>query len=133
MDHMQTTRVSGGLYDELETLDELLNQYEKTKLSDPTQAHLMEHIIEEEILKNPMLSYIDMSDYHNNMDAVVEQCHKLLSRIKNTQVQDGMHILGNIPTGERRVDMITSINDCNCGNVMFYRVWDGRNGSCNCF
>lgn len=109
VDHMQTIMVSGGLYDELEEIDGLLSKYEKTKIADATQAHLMEHLIYDEIQKNSLLSFIDLDDYHNRMDEIVEQCHKVLSTVKNTQIQDGMHIFGDIPKGERLEAMICSI------------------------
>lgn len=109
VDHMQTVMVSGGLYDNLEELDNLLTQYEKTKIADASQAHLMEHLIYDEIQKSELLSFIDLTDYHSRMDEITEQCHKVLSTVKNTQIQDGMHIFGQIPEGDQLVDMITSI------------------------
>ena len=109
VDHMQTVMVSGGLYDNLEELDNLLTQYEKTKIADASQAHLMEHLIYDEIQKSELLSFIDLTDYHSRMDEIIEQCHKVLSTVKNTQIQDGMHIFGQIPEGDELVDMITSI------------------------
>ena len=109
VDHMQTVMVSGGLYDNLEQLDNLLTQYEKTKIADASQAHLMEHLIYDEIQKSELLSFIDLTDYHSRMDEITEQCHKVLSTVKNTQIQDGMHIFGQIPEGDALVDMITSI------------------------
>ena len=109
VDHMQTVMVSGGLYDNLEQLDNLLTQYEKTKIADASQAHLMEHLIYDEIQKSELLSFIDLTDYHSRMDEITEQCHKVLSTVKNTQIQDGMHIFGQIPEGDHLVDMITSI------------------------
>ena len=109
VDHMQTVMVSGGLYDDLEELDNLLSQYEKAKLSDASQAHLMEHLIYDEIQKSELLRFIDLTDYHSRMDEIAEQCHKVLATVKNTQIQDGMHIFGDIPEGDRLVDMIASI------------------------
>ena len=109
VDHMQTIMVSGGLYDNLEELDNLLTQYEKTKIADASQAHLMEHLIYDEIQKSELLSFIDLTDYHSRMDEIAEQCHKVLSTVKNTQIQDGMHIFGQIPEGDQLVDMIASI------------------------
>ena len=109
VDHMQTIMVSGGLYDKLEELDSLLSQYEKTKIADASQAHLMEHLIYDEIQKSELLSFIDLDNYHSRMDEIIEQCHKVLATVKNTQIQDGMHIFGQIPEGDALVDMIASI------------------------
>lgn len=109
IDHMQMTMTQSGLYDSLEELDELLNQYDKVKLSDPSQAHLLEHFIIEQIQMNQMLDYINLEDYHNHMGYIIEECHKVLTMIKNTQIQDGMHIFGQLPQEEKRVDFLYSI------------------------
>ncbi|MDO4454041.1 MAG: cobaltochelatase subunit CobN [Eubacteriales bacterium] len=109
IDHMQTNMIQGGLYDKLEEIDEMLNQYQKTKFSDVAQAHLMEHFIYDEIKNNELLSSIDLTDYHDHFDEIVSKCHKILSTVKNTQIQDGMHILGEIPEDEKLIDMIASI------------------------
>lgn len=109
IDHMQTVMAQGGLYDELEELDNLLKQYDKVRLADKTQAHLLEHLVIEEIQKNNLEKEIDLTDYHNHFDQVVESAHKILTTVKNTQVQDGMHIFGQLPTGEARVEMLNAI------------------------
>lgn len=109
INHMQTVLTQGGLYDELSELENLLEQYEKVKLSDKTQAHLLEHLIVEEIKKSNLENQININDYHNNIDKIREECHKVLSLIKNTQIQDGQHILGEIPSGDKLVELINSI------------------------
>ena len=35
--------------------------------------------------------------------------HGVLSRIRNTQIQDGMHVFGKPPEGEKRVNYINAI------------------------
>ena len=109
IDHMQTLMTQGGLYDELIELENLLEQYEKVKVSDKTQAHLLKHLIVEEIKKANLETQIDISDHHNKIEKILEECHKVLSFIKNTQIQDGQHILGKIPEGDRLVELINSI------------------------
>ncbi len=109
IDHMQTVMAQGGLYDDLEELDNLLKQYDKVRLADKTQAHLLEHLVIEEIAKNNLEKEINLDDYHSNFDQVVESAHKILTTVKNTQVQDGMHIFGQLPTGEARVEMLNAI------------------------
>lgn len=109
IDHMQTLMTQGGLYDELIELENLLEKYEKVKVSDKTQTHLLQHLIVEEIKKAKLETQIDISNHHNNMEKILEECHKVLSLIKNTQIQDGQHILGEIPEGDRLVELINSI------------------------
>ena len=40
---------------------------------------------------------------------MVEEVHRLLTLIRNTQIADGMHIFGDIPAGEKRLDLLYGI------------------------
>ena len=106
VDHMQTAMTHGGLYDELEELDKLLLEYERICGADPARAHALRHSIEELLRKTNLDSEIKDGI---PFDEMVREAHGILGRIRNTQIQDGMHIFGQIPEGERRVEFINSI------------------------
>ncbi|SES68896.1 cobaltochelatase CobN subunit [Methanococcoides vulcani] len=107
VDHMQTVMTGSGLYDELEELDRLLGEYEQAK-HDPGRAHALEHLIYDEIDKSNLRSEIRLEDNMPFGD-VVTRTHEALGKIRNTQIQSGMHIFGQLPKGERRVEFINSI------------------------
>jgi cobaltochelatase CobN len=109
IDHMQTVMTEGGLYDELAELDRYLEEYEKAKIADPTRAHMLEHMIIEEIKKANLDKQIPADGGHDNIEEIIEGAHGILSTIRNTQIQDGMHIFGELPEGERKVSFINSI------------------------
>lgn len=130
VDHMQTVMTQGGLYEELEELNRLLGEYEQVKGLDPARAHALEHLIMDLIKKTNLDKEIKVfvtdrerggakkiklwelknEDFHSlNFDEIVKQAHGKLSRTRNTQIQDGMHIFGEVPLGERRIDLIYSI------------------------
>ncbi|MDD5143642.1 cobaltochelatase subunit CobN, partial [Methanoregula sp.] len=107
VDHMQTVMTQGGLYEGLEELDNLLSQYETAKI-DPARAHALQHLIIEAV------TAINLDkDMHLTNDLplaeVVSRAHEALSKIRNTQIQSGMHIFGELPEGEKRLDFINSI------------------------
>lgn len=108
VDHMQTVLVQGGLYDDLADLDQYLGEYEKAKISDPMRAHMLEHLIKEQIEKSNLDKQISLDDYES-FDEIIEKIHELLSLIRNTQIQDGQHIFGDIPIEEKRIELINSI------------------------
>jgi len=107
VDHMQTVMTGGGLYDELEQLDQLLGEYEQAK-HDAGRAHALEHLIMDEIGKSNLSNEIRLED-GMPFSEIVTRAHGALSRIRNTQIQSGMHIFGQLPVGEQRVDFINSI------------------------
>ncbi|MDD1727547.1 MAG: cobaltochelatase subunit CobN, partial [Methanospirillum sp.] len=107
IDHMQTVLTQGGLYERLEELDNLLGQYENAK-NDPSRAHALQHLIMDALAAANMDKDIHLSP-DMPLERVVSACHDALSKIRNTQIPSGMHILGRLPEGEKRLDFINAI------------------------
>jgi len=142
VDHMQTVMTQGGLYEELEELNRLLGEYEQVKGLDPGRTHALEHLIMESIKKanidkeikvylpgkdteKPVRTALcEVSDegiHSLPFDEIAREAHGALSRTRNTQIQDGMHIFGELPDGERRVDFIYSILRYDAGEEVSLR------------
>lgn len=107
VDHMQTVLTHGGLYEELEEIENLLTQYETAKL-DPARAHALQHLLREAIAGANLDKDMHITP-ETPLSEVVSKAHEALSRIRNTQIQRGMHIFGEIPQGDKRLDFINSI------------------------
>lgn len=125
VDHMQTVMVYGGLYDELEELERALGDYEQARRSDAARAHALEHQIMELIRGAKMDAELGIAAgaTHHDLDfeATARAAHEALGRIRNTHIQDGMHIFGDIPTGERRADLLWSILRYDAGRAVSLR------------
>ena len=142
VDHMQTVMTQGGLYEELGELNRLLGEYEQVKGPDPARTHALEHLIMESIKKanidkeikvyitgketeKPVKTALcDVSDegiHSLPFDEIVREAHGALSRTRNTQIQDGMHIFGELPEGERRAGFIYSILRYDAGEAVSLR------------
>ena len=69
---------------------------------------MLEHLINESLEKTNLLEGKKLLP-----DAPFEEkakaAHETLSLTRNTKIQDGMHIFGDLPQEERRVDFINSI------------------------
>lgn len=107
VDHMQTVMTQGGLYDELLEVDRLLGEYETAK-HDHGRSHELRHLLVDAIkaanLDKGMKLAEDMP-----LEEIVTKAHNELSRVRNTQIDSGMHIFGRLPEGERRVEFINSV------------------------
>jgi len=136
VDHMQTVMVQGGLYEELEELDRFLGEYEQVKDSEPSRTHALKHLILEAIErcnldKEIKIVHSPQSTVHRKktinhgqdipFDEVVRRAHGALSRIRNTHIQDGLHIFGQLPEGEKRIDFINSILKYDAGSGVSLR------------
>lgn len=107
VDHMQAVMTSGGLYDDLAQLESLLEEFE-TARHDPARAHALHHFIRDAISAASLDRDLHIT-HETPLEEVVRRAHEALSRIRNTQVQSGMHTFGKLPEGEKRVDFITSV------------------------
>ncbi len=107
VDHMQAAFTQGGLYEELEQVDRLLGEYESVKY-DRARAHALQHLLVEAVMKAKLDNEIRYED-DMPLEEMARRTHEALARIRNTQVQSGMHVFGELPRGERRAMFIGSI------------------------
>jgi cobaltochelatase CobN len=126
VDHMQTVMMQGGLYEELEELGRLLGEYETAK-HDIARAHALTHLIIEAVKKSKLDKEIKLSE-DMGLEEIISKAHNALSRIRNTQINSGMHIFGELPEGDKRVEFINSILRYDSGGVSLRRVIAGVMG-----
>ncbi|ADG12804.1 Magnesium chelatase [Methanocaldococcus infernus ME] len=118
IDHMQTVLTSS--FDErLENLSNLIDEY--LKGDSEIRKHQLEHLIVEEIKKsnlgNIKEKLRDIREIHKEFKEIFKELRDTIELIKNTKMNDGMHVFGEKPEGERRVEFISSILEFEYGNV----------------
>ena len=104
--HMQSSMTTAGLYEGMIKLDSLLAQYE-TAGTDRARKHALHHMILD-ALKEARMDDIGV-DHSTPMDEAIRRCHEALTRIRTTRVEVGMHTFGEVPEGDKLVDLITTI------------------------
>ena len=104
--HMQSSMTTSGLYEGMVKLDSLLAQYE-TSSTDRARQHALHHMILD-ALKEAHMDDIGV-DHSTPMDEAIRKCHEALNRIRNTRVEVGMHSFGEIPEGEKLIDLVTTM------------------------
>ncbi len=112
IDHMQTVMTGSGLYGDLKELEDHIAEYNRTKTSDKARAHALEHIIIDLIRKTKLSEEIRLDKRLENgysFEKIIEIAHEAITRIYNTQIPDGMHIFGEVPEGDKKVEFINSI------------------------
>ena len=113
VDHMQCVMTASELYEELQKLDDLLAQSQNA-MSDPTREHQLKHLIIDQAEK-ANLKELGLS-HDLPLPEIARKCHEALSRVRNSQMNLGMHIIGSNPVGERRTEFIASIMRYDTGN-----------------
>ena len=62
------------------------------------------------------------------LSEMAAKAHEVLSKIRNTRIQAGMHIFGELPSGDRRIEFISSIVRFDAGRSSPRRVIAGIMG-----
>lgn len=118
--HMIPSMARSGGYEEINELETAIQMYLKTKdaINDEKTLSTMEKIIslctEMNLLSDMGLS-ADCSV--EDMDRNVDRIYDYLLEIKDSLIKDGLHILGEVPCGERLCEMIYSLVRYPNGNV----------------
>ena len=113
VDHMQCVMMPSELYEELQKLDDLLAQSQNA-LADPSQEHQLKHLIIDQAEK-ANLKELGLN-HEMSLPEIVSKCHESLSRVRNSQMNLGLHVIGRNPEGERRTEFINSIMRYDTGN-----------------
>lgn len=106
VDHMQTVMTTAGLYGDLKELDDRIAEYRRAE--DHGRRHALKHIILD-LLERTNLAEELGSHEHDDFDEILERAHARLSEIYSSYIPDGMHVFGEVPEGEKRVEMISAI------------------------
>jgi len=120
IDHMQVLMIKGGLTQEVEELERLLSEYQVAKGTNNTRAHQLEHLIYDSLKSTNIAADIGF-DQGMAFDEVVRCAHEAISLVKNSQINKGLHIIGNIPENEDRVKYIASIFRADTDNGLSLR------------
>lgn len=120
IDYMLSVMDQSSLYKKLEDLDEMLREHEMA-LDDNARKHALEHQIRDLIYEINLDN--DMHLYPNDsFETLKGKAHESLSKIRNTQIIRDVHIFGEIPEGEKRVEFINNIIRFDIGVLCIRRV-----------
>ena len=124
VDHLQAVMSTADTYGEIEDLEELLEEYYRAEALDPARAHHLEHLIREAMDKSNLTAEVEAKN-PASFKEVVECCHEIISRVKNSQTRIGMHVFGDIPDSTGRAETINTIlrfdsnNELNTRRLIF--------------
>lgn len=120
IDYMLSVMDQSELYEKLEDLDGMLLEYE-TVPENSSRKHALEHLIRDLIheinLENDM--HLQATD---SFETLKRKAHEVLSKIRNTQITKSVHIFGEVPQNEDRVEFINNIIRYDIGDLCIRRV-----------
>lgn len=117
VDYLTPVMANSGVYDELQELENFLAEYGTAITTDPARAHALQDLILKSIeetklyqeLKIALENLHDLNYVEKSFPEIVKKSHEVLTRLRDTSIADGLHILGQPPQGEKMVEFIACL------------------------
>jgi cobaltochelatase CobN len=119
IDHLTPTFTNADLYEDLTGVERALADYTEAMRQDPGKLPMLAGLI---------WDAVEAADLHNDlsvtreetladMDTFLGRLHAYLSELSDTMVSDGLHILGQVPEGDRLVEFLVQLTRLPNGDV----------------
>jgi cobaltochelatase CobN len=119
IDHMIPSMMESGVYDELEKMDELMKQYYHVRAADPKKLPFVTQEIFDLAVKMNLNNDIGLTqeDMASQPEECVQRLHSWVTGVQASEINDGFHIFGKIPEGDRFRNMLKMLVRTRNGDV----------------
>lgn len=117
VDHLVPPMMRADSYDELAVLESLLDEYARLEVLDPSKLPGLAARIWTAIEAANLQADIGVSERPDDLGALVEHIDGYLCEVKDIQIKDGLHVLGQAPTGEQLRGLTAAMLRLGTGDV----------------
>jgi len=111
VDHLVPPMARAETYDEMAQLEQLLDEYAQVQAMDPAKLPTIRaqvwELVESAQLHHDL--HVSQSPTDEEFDEFVLHVDGYLCEVKDVLIRDGLHILGGVPVGAPRVDLVLGI------------------------
>lgn len=119
IEHLPAPQSRAGVYDELEELEKLLDEYAHFKLVQPENLASLEELIKEKVVEANLQDEVVFDEAAPFVE-YVGNLHNYISDLKNMECHIGLHILGQPPENELLTEellLLTRLENDNCPSL----------------
>jgi cobaltochelatase CobN len=119
IDHLIPPMTQAETYDDLARLEQLLDEYYRMASLDPTKLPAITQQIWSLVTKNNLDRdlKVDRCPQADQFDSFLQKIDGYLCELGDAQIRDGLHIFGEPPQGEQRVNLIQAMMRLENGHV----------------
>ena len=108
IDHLMPAMTRAETYGPLSEIEALIDEYFLASGVDPKRVRLLEDQIFEAIDRHSLSAELGLQPGFDKQDAL-QRLDGYICELKELQIRDGLHSLGQSPQGEQRVDTLTAL------------------------
>lgn len=117
VDHLVPPMMRADSYDEIAELEAMLDEYARLEILDPPKLPALAARIWAGIEKANLQSDLGVSERPDDLGALVEHIDGYLCEVKDIQIKDGLHVLGQAPTGDQLRGLTAAMLRLGSGDV----------------
>ena len=119
IDHLTPAFTNADLYEDLAKVENLLKDYKEAKDQDPDKVAVLRPMLWEAVKEAELNSDLDITEKEafDDFDGFLEKLHSCLEDLADTMINDGLHIMGVAPCGQRLVDFVVQLTRLSNGSV----------------
>ena len=111
IDHLMPAMTRAETYGPLQKLERQMDEYYEALALDPRRAKLLRADILERVLQEKLHEELGFKRPANDAEreALLKRLDAYLCELKESQIRDGLHILGQSPQGRQRIDTLVAL------------------------
>ncbi len=117
VDHLVPPMMRADTYDELAELEALLDEYARLELLDPPKLPALAARIWSAIERANLQADLDIHQRPDDLGELVQYIDGYLCEVKDIQIKDGLHVLGQPPQGEQLRGLTAAMLRLGSGDV----------------
>lgn len=116
IEHLPAPQTQAGVYDELEELEKLMDEYVHFTTTQPENLERIEAMVKEKVIQANLQDEVPL-DEAKPFNEYIMALHNYISDLKNMEVHTGLHILGEAPQNEQLIDYLWLLLRLDNGDV----------------
>ena len=121
VDHLIPAMMRAETYNDIARLEQLLDEYYQVQTLDPSKLPAIRAQIWELIVQAELHHDLHASEAPDDFDDFLLHVDGYLCEIKDAQIRDGLHTLGQTPEGEQRIGLVMAMLRLDNGSVRSLR------------
>ncbi len=117
VDHLVPPMMRADTYDELAELEALLDEYARLEVLDPPKLPALAARIWSAIERANLQADLDVHERPDDFGELVQHIDGYLCEVKDIQIKDGLHVLGQAPEGEQLRGLVAALLRLGSGEV----------------
>lgn len=109
VDHMVPPMTRADLYDDLARIEQLIEEWTYIQSVDPDKLEIVQNQIWELCESTHINHDLGFEEAPENFKEYRKAINGFLCEIGNTQIREGLHILGNVPQGDQLINLFVSL------------------------